>query len=299
MAPVSQWNASPRAATPRLRRADRLVIGSFDGAAHLFQRRARTIMLGAAVVMVPMLALNLGLSIAAFQQFDRFDSLLADKGYLGAQSTSLWFAVVLQSFTAHVLGALLAPFVAADLLGVEPRMRTALLRTARRLPALLVTWALTHWWVLLIALGAVNAREAFAAGIIVWGPLIILGTVPFTLVAPALAIEGLGMGAAIGRSWRFARQRFGAVYAFVLLCTLLGGVLFGFIAMLPQLLESTELITFGSIGYLVQGVTVQLALLVVLPLVAMATGRLFVQLRVHVEGVDILLAADRAFGGPA
>ena len=255
-------------------------------------------MLGSAVVMVPMLVLNLGLSVAAFREFDRFDSLLADRGYLGAQSTSLWFAIVLQSFTAHVLGALLAPFVAADLLGVEPRMRTALARTARRLPVLLVTWALTHWWVLLIALGAVNAREAFAAGVFAWGPLIIVGTVPFALITPALALEGLGLRAALGRSWRFGRQRFGAVYGFVLLCTLLGGVLFGFISMLPQLLESTGLVSFGSVGYLVQGVTVQLALLVVLPLVAMATGRLFVQLRVHVEGADILLAADRAFGGP-
>ena len=174
-------------------------------------------------------------------------------------------------------------------------MRTSLVAAAKRLPLLMVTWALTHWWVLLVALGAVNSRSAFLAGAVVWLPLVALGAVPFVLVSPALMVEGGGLRS-IARSWRLSRQRFGAVFGFVLLCTLLGGALFAFIGWLPPLLESTGLVTFGSAGYLVQGVTTQLALLVVLPLVAMATGQLFLQLRVHVEGVDLQLAADRAFG---
>jgi hypothetical protein len=252
-------------------------------------------MLGSAVVMVPMVALNLGLSVVAFRDFDRFDSLFADRGYVGVQSTSVWFAVVLQSFTAHVLGAVLATFVTADQLGNQPRMRASLARAARRLPVLLVTWLLTHWWLMLLALGALNARAAFAAGAVLWVPLTAVCAVPFVLVTPALMVEGRGVRA-ISRSWQLARQRLGAVFGFVSLCSLLGGALFLFIGWLPQLLESTGLVTFGSIGYLVQGVTIQIALLVVLPLVAMATGQFFLQLRVHVEGIDLSLAADRAFG---
>jgi hypothetical protein len=123
------------------------------------------------------------------------------------------------------------------------------------------------------------------------------GATPFVLITPAMALEGGGVRA-IRRSWRLARQRFGSAFGFVLLCSVVGGALFGFIALLPQLIEQTGLVTFGSIGYLLQGVTTQLALLVVLPLVAMATGQFFLQMRIHVEGADLLLAADRAFGAP-
>lgn len=295
MTPVSQWNASARAASPRLRRADRLVIGSFDGAAHVFQRRARSVILGAAVVMVPMVALNLALSVAAFRDFDSFDSLFRDTGYVGVESGSVFFTIVVQSFTAHLLGALLATYLVAHQMGGEPRLRSSLAAMVRALPMLFVTWFLPHCWVMLLALGAVNEPSGFAAGAVLLVPLVWLFTAPFVLVAPVLMIERRGLRS-LARSWRLTRQRFGAVLGFMMLCTLLGGALFLFIAELPLLLQATGLVTFGSFGYLVQGVTTQLALLVVLPLVAMATAQLYLQVRVHAEGLDLTMAADRAFG---
>jgi len=39
-----------------------------------------------------------------------------------------------------------------------------------------------------------------------------------------------------------------------------------------------------------------LALLIVIPFIAMATAQLYLQIRVHAEGLDIMVAADRAFG---
>jgi hypothetical protein len=48
--------------------------------------------------------------------------------------------------------------------------------------------------------------------------------------------------------------------------------------------------------WLLQGVTSQLALLVVVPFTAIATAQLYLQFRVHAEGLDIVIAADRAFG---
>jgi hypothetical protein len=103
----------------------------------------------------------------------------------------------------------------------------------------------------------------------------------------------------IARAWRLARTRFGAAFGFVFACGLLGAMMAAFIAFLPQLAESTGFITFGSFGWLVQGVTTQLAVLIVLPFVAIATAQMYLQLRVHAEGLDIVIAADRVFGRAA
>lgn len=295
MAPVSQWDATARPNAPRLRRTDRLVLGSFDGAAHVFQRSARGIVLGSAVLMVPMMAINLLLSVVAFRDFDSFDSLFVDRGFVGVESSTVFFGVLVQSFTAHLLGAYAAVFVVDHQMGGAPTIRRALGAVLRRLPMLLLTWVLTHWWAMLVALLAVNAPVVAAATIVFIAPVVALLSAFVLVVVPVLMTERQGVRS-IGRGIRLARGRFGAVFGFVVLCGLLGGALFVFIGQLPMLLESTGLVTFGSIGYLVQGVTVQVALLVVLPLVAVATAQFYLQLRVHVEGLDLVLAADRAFG---
>jgi hypothetical protein len=298
MTPVSQWDASARPDAPRVRRSDRLVLGSFDGAAHVFQRQARTVILGSAVLMVPMMALNLLLSVVAFRDFDSFDSLFADRGFVGVESSTVFLAVLVQSFTAHLLGAYAAAFVMDHQMGGTPRMRVGLRSVVRKLPLLVLTWLLTHWWAVLVALLVVNAPVVAAGAVVIIAPVVAILSAFVVVVVPVVMGEGLGVRS-IGRGLRLARARFGAAFGFVMLCSLLGGSLFVFIGQLPVLLESTGLVTFGSLGYLVQGVAVQLALLVVLPLIAVATAQFYLQLRVHVEGLDLVLAADRAFGTPA
>jgi hypothetical protein len=160
---------------------------------------------------------------------------------------------------------------------------------------LVFTWLLTHWWAVLLALLVVSEPEVAAALAIFGVPFLVLCTACVILTGPVVMTEGLGVSS-IGRGYRLARTRFGASFMFVVVCGLLGGLLFGFISELPVLLEQTGLITFGSIGYLVQGVTSQLALLVVIPLSALATAQLYLQLRMSAEGADLVLAADRAFG---
>ena len=295
MSAVSQWDASARPNAPRLRRSDRLVIGSFDGAAHVFQRSARAVILGSAVLMVPMVALNLLLSVVAFRDFDSFDSLFADKGFVGVESSTVFIAVLVQSFTAHLLGGYAAVFVVDHQMGGAPGVRRGLMAVLRRLPLLLLTWILTHWWAVLIALLAVNAPVVAAGAFVIIAPVAALLSALVLVTVPVVMTEQHG-AAGIGRAIRLARARFGAAFGFVVLCSLLGGSLFAFIGQLPVLLEATGLVTFGSIGYLVQGVAVQVALLVVLPLIAVATAQFYLQLRVHVEGLDLVLAADRAFG---
>lgn len=271
------------------------MLGSIDAGAHVLQRRARIVMLGSAVFMVPMLVMNLFLSALAFSQFDGYDGLFGDRGYVGVESTSVFVAIVLQSFTAHLVGAFGAQVLVTHQMGGDPRLGDSLTAVLRRTPMLLLTWVLTHWWAVLAALVLVSSPELAAESSTLTVPFLVLCTTCVLLTVPVLMTEGTGVSS-IGRGYRLARTRFGASFMFVVVCALIGGLLFGFISELPVLLEQTGFVTFGSIGYLVQGVTSQLALLVVLPLSALATAQLYLQLRVTSEGADLVIAADRAFG---
>jgi hypothetical protein len=174
-------------------------------------------------------------------------------------------------------------------------MRAALGVVMRRVPVLFVTWLVTHWWAVLLALAIATAPSATGPLLVFLWPLVALASTVGLLVGPVIAGEQLGVRA-IGRSMRLVRTRFGASWAFVSVSGLISGSLFVFIAQLPYLVESTGLVTFGSYGYLLQGVSLELALLVVLPLSALATAQLYLQLRVHAEGIDLWMAAEAAFG---
>lgn len=281
---------------PRLRRTERLIVGSIDGAAHVLQRCARTVLVGSAILMVPMVAVGVLLAVLAFDRFDAVDGLLGDRGYIGAESGFAFLAAALQSFTAHLIGAYAAVFVMRYQMGGSPGIGECVRAVLRRLPLLIVTWLVTHWWALLFDVWLINSDRSALAALIWILPLAasVLSTC-FLLVTPVMMGEKLGF-AAIPRAWRLVRTRFGAAFGFVWACGVLAVMLFAFIAFLPQLVESTGLITFGSYAWLVQGLTSQLALLIVIPFTAMATAQLYLQIRVHAEGLDIAIAADRAFG---
>ena len=260
------------------------------------QRRARDVLLGSAVIGVPMMALNVLLTIVAFNRFDTFDTVLGSKGYVGAQSGFILVALAVQSLTAHLVGAYCATFLVRYQMGGDPRMRDCLLAVVKRLPLLIVSWALTHWWALLLDLWVITSDTAGLAALFWVVPALaaLLGTCVL-LVTPVMMGEKLGLGA-IGRAFRLIRTRFGAGFGFMWACGLLSVLLFSFIAFLPVLAKSTGLVTFGPYTWLVQGVSSQLALLIVVPFTAIATAQLYLQVRVHAEGLDITMAADRAFG---
>jgi hypothetical protein len=279
----------------QLRRTDRLIVGSFDAAAHVLQQRARVVVLGAATLMLPMMAVNLLLSVLAFRSFDTFQYAFGNRGYIGAESGQVFVAIVLQSFTAHVVGTYAAAILVPYQLGTEPTIRGGLSVVVRRLPTLFATWLITHWWALLLALGIATEPSAVGPLLLVLWPLVALASTVGLLVGPVIAGEQLGF-AAIPRALRLVRTRFGASWGFVVVTGLVSGSLFGFISQLPSLVESTGLVNFGSYGYLLQGVSLEVALLVVLPLSALATAQLYLQLRVHAEGIDLWQAAELAFG---
>lgn len=296
-APLSRAGATAiRTPPPRLRRSERLIVGSIDGAAHVLQRQARAILVGSALLMVPMVAVGVLLAVLAFDRFDTVDGLLGDRGYVGVESGFVFLAVALQSFTAHLIGAYAAVFLVRFQMGGSPRIGECLRTVLRRLPLLTLTWLLTHWWALLFHFWLISSSRSSLAALVWILPLgASLLTTCVLFVTPVMMGEQLGV-AAIGRAWRLVRTRFGAAFGFVWACAVLGAMLFGFIAFLPQLAQATGLITFGSYTWLVQGLTAQLALLIVIPFTAIATAQLYLQFRVQAEGLDITLAADRAFG---
>lgn len=291
--------AARKPPVPRLRRAERLIVGSIDGAAHVLQRRARTVLVGSALLMVPMVAVGVLLAVLAYDRFDAVDGLLGDRGYIGAESGFVFLAAMLQSFTAHLIGAYAAVFLIRYQMGGSPSVGECVRAVLRRLPLLVATWLVTHWWALLFNLWLISSDGGAQVALIWILPLAasLLSTCVL-LVTPVMMGEKLGF-AAILRAWRLVRTRFGAAYGFVWACGVLAVMLFAFIAFLPQLAEATGLITFGSYAWLVQGITSQLALLIVIPFTAMATAQLYLQIRVHAEGLDITVAADRAFGPAA
>ena len=281
---------------PRLRRTERLVIGSIDSAAHILQRKARDIIVGSALFMVPMVVVNLLLSVLAFDQFDAIEGVLGERGYLGVETGFSMLALLSQSFTAHLIGAYTAVYLVKYQMGGEPTIRTSAVAVLRRLPLLLLTWAVTHCWVPLLALWIFTADRSTVGGL-AWIVVLAVAllTPCFVLVAPVVMGERLGLRS-VGRAWRLVRTRWSAAFGFVCACFVLGLLMFLFIAFLPQLAETTGLITFGSYTWLLQGVASQIAGLIVMPFSAIATAQLYLQVRVHAEGLDITMAADQAFG---
>ncbi len=284
------------APVPRVRRSDRLVIGAIDVASHVFQHRARQVLLGSALLMLPMVALHLLLTVLAFDHYERFDGLLGDRGYIGVETGLVMLGLAIQSLTAHIIGAYTAAYLVPYQMGAEPTIAACLRRVLRKLPLLLLTWSLTHWPPLLVLWGLANGASAETLGALwILAPLMAMVGAATLLVAPVVMTEQRGVRS-IGRAWKLTRVRFGAAFSFVIACAVLGSMLSAFIAFLPPLAESTGFITFGSLGWMVQGVTTQMAVLIVVPFVAIATSQMYLHLRVHAEGLDIVIAADRAFG---
>jgi hypothetical protein len=117
------------------------------------------------------------------------------------------------------------------------------------------------------------------------------------VVSPVVMIERRGALVGVRRAVRLAGARFGACLGFVAAAGFVGLALRFGITLLPRLAEATGLVRLGSWGGILEGLAGQLAQLLTIPLIALATVAFYLQLRVHAEGMDLVLAADRAFGG--
>ena len=296
------------AARVRIKRTDRIVLGSIDAGADVFQRHAREVLFGSAVFLVPAVLLNLVLSTVLFDRFESFsDSVVSVPELIGgvdsatgADTVLAYAGVITTSLAVALVGGYVARLYVDATFANPVSIRRALGATVRHLPALLVAWLLGHVWFLLGAVGIVRAHDDSLVWLAVVGGSIGLLLVALVLVvSPVVVVERSGPVAGLRRAVRLARLRFGACVSFVLAAGVVGLALRFGITFLPRLAEATGLVRLGSWGGLLEGVAGQLAQLLTIPLVGLATAAFYVQLRVHTEGLDLVLAADRAFDGAA
>lgn len=271
------------------------MLGSIDGGAHVLQRRGRHLLVGAMVFMVPLAALQVLFTVLAWGQFDRFEGLLGNRGYLGVERGSTVVSFLSLSFCAHVVGAFATAYVVPYQLGGDPKLWPTVGKIMRRLPRLTWTWVVTHSWIALAVLVYLHVDSGtFASLAVLFSPLTMLFTAWSLFVAPVVAVER--GGESMRRAVRLARGRFSAVYGFVWLNSLVAWLLFACITVLPEAAASTGLVTFGRYGWLFEGLAAQIAMLVVVPFSAVTAAQMYLQVRVVAEGLDITLAADSAFG---
>jgi hypothetical protein len=177
------------------------------------------------------------------------------------------------SFVAAALGVLATGWY----LGVDHPLGELVRAAARRLPALAVAGLLVH------------AAEVIAgiAGLVT----AVFPMALFAVVAPIIGVEGLGPVAALRRSSALTRKLLSqalstvvavAVVDFLLRAALAGGAI---------AYVGTEL----PAGRTVVAVVAMLARLVTVPFVAGTAVMLYLDLRVRLEGLDIVLAADERF----
>jgi MFS family permease len=300
---ASSVDAGP-APVLRLRRADRPVLSSLDGGGRVLQRYGRTVIVGSAVFMVPMFACNVALSILALDTYDELSSGLPRLPELlggveaagGAQSLLAFLSLLVSSLTAALVGAYCTRIMVAHHTGSRVSMGSALKGTLRVTWSVFVGWLVSHWWLLLGAwlLVAADTSTTVLLAIFV-GPLAIVCTVLSLFVAPVVVSERVSGLRAARRAWSLARLQFGAGFGFVCGSILVGGGLRLVITYLPVASLLTGLVTFGPYVGLAQGIASQVAQLVTVPLIALATAQFYLQVRIRAEGADISLRAARAW----
>lgn len=305
-APPRRDTAASAGPAMRLSRPDpRPVLGSIDAGARLFQRHARVLVLGSAVFIVPVVALNVLATTLAFDRFDSFDDAVISLPELaggaqaatGVESVLLLLGIYLSGLAVALAGGLAADVVIRHRVGRTVTLRGAVAATLRRLPALAVAWFVGHAWMLIAAPVLVVSTDVTAWAAVLLSPVLLL-IVAHTLYASAVVVvEGVGPFRALARSYRLARHRFGAAVGVVVAGGLVGlWVRFG-ITWLPRLAEATGLLAFGRFGWLVEGVAGQLGLLLAVPVVAAATAWAYLEVRVGAEGLDLAMEWQDVFGG--
>ncbi|MBE7190021.1 hypothetical protein [Jatrophihabitans endophyticus] len=196
-----------------------------------------------------------------------------------------------------VLAGLFAPVVVSDVLG-RPIPAGEAWRRSRGARGVL----------LLVVLGVVVALAetlglvlALVGGIWLWGAWAVAG--------PALTVEGLGPVAAVRRSFRLTSPRFWRVWGVRALGSVVTEVL-GLLVTLPFSAlaayvgsvgfgQSTGDITHPALFVTLTALGQLLAVALVAPIGASIDGLIYVDLRMRVEGLDLVVAAPSSPPSPA
>ena len=255
-----------------------------DGGFAVLKARPKRILAVTAVFVVPaqLLAAFLQRDVAS-SGLDVSSMLSNDPTILDEQSNAAdWqlvatLAVLFLATSALVcVAAALAHLITQWMMGRDPAAGELLGVVGRRAWPLLASFVLVK-----LAEGA----GAFGCYI---GIVFVMAL--FLVVAPVIAVEGLGPLAAMGRSVRLIRPRYFPALGVALVMAIVSELLSLALSALPQVLASWigfergwPLLALGSI----------VSELIVLPFVAAATVLLYLDLRVRTEGLDIEMAAGR------
>ncbi len=281
----------------RLRRSRNPALAAFDAGGRAFQRRLRDLMLGAALILVPAVALNVWITLVSVARVESDASVpvLFDDGTTGTEDLAVFLAYVFVSATPAVVGYFAATIVIGDRFGRSSSLGAALLSTLRRSPAVLAAWVLTHWWFIAMAAlvapaGADGLTLVFFLSFLVWP-----ASTATLLVIPVMVGERLGPYRAAVRGWRLVKQRFLSGLGFVALSAMLAALFgTGLSSMIP-LLDVFGFLALGDAASIVVGVSIQLAVVFIVPLVAAATAQFYIEMRVAAEGLDLAIDLDAAF----
>ncbi len=293
--------ASRRTASYRLRRSRGPLLASLDGGGSVLQQRLRDVLVGAAVILGPAVALNVWVSILGYDRLDpnssAVPSFISDDTGGGIEDVVTWLSIVFASLVTAVVGYFAAQILLGERFRNPVSLTHGLARTVRRLPSIVAAWALTHWWFPIMALIVVTAEsELVGVWLFLFSFVAWFSSAATLLVIPAMVGERLGPFAAAKRNWRLVKLRYGLCLLFVLVATILSSLLLFGIATLVPLLEQFGFLELGNAGWIVQSVMVQIAVLVVVPLIALGTAQAYLEVRLDGEGLDLQIDADRAFG---
>ncbi|HEY6532046.1 MAG TPA: hypothetical protein VIY72_07065 [Acidimicrobiales bacterium] len=187
-------------------------------------------------------------------------------------------SAALRSLGVMYLGVALTYVLLERQAGRRLGARPAAVAALRRSGAVLGSWPL-------LALASVAAYAACFLPLAVW--------LTFTaVVAPAIAAEGIGPIAAIGRSFRLVSRRFWVALGVVLLSTLVAQVFQSIFTVIPSAVASE--LPWGAAWSLLTLANVAAATVTVGPLV-LSCVLLYLDLRVRTEGLDLRQRSAAAF----
>ena len=249
-----------------------------DGGFSVLRAEARTVLALAAVFVVPVQLVVAFLNRDALEDLDR---LIEETVATGSSTTSVgsgWASLVGTVGTSlgqTLIGAGLAVLVVAWYAGSRPGLGDLLGSLRGRAVALGIAWFFVH---------LIELAGALALGL---GTLVAMAF--YIVTAPAIAVEGLGPFAGMGRAARLAGRRFWFVLGFGLLSGLVASTLGQVLGLLPQFLG---LLLGPDLGWIALGVGAILTQLVSTTVVGASTALLYLDLRIRLEGLDLAWQAE-------
>jgi hypothetical protein len=254
-----------------------------DGGWRLLHEQPGTVLALSALCLVPATVVS-GLASAAVGS--NVSTLLTLPGASGSSSDAFPLAALLATVVAAAIRSLGVLYLGVALTDVVTARQwgTRLGATAAMGSALRRSGAILGAWPLLAGGAAVSYAMCFLP-LAVW--------LTFTaVVAPAIAAEGIGPIAAIGRSMRLVARRFWMALGVVMLSSLVATVLTWILTLLPSALA--EGLPWGA-RWAVNSVASSLAAMLTAGPLVTASVLLYLDLRVRTEGLDLRQRATVAF----